>query len=65
MHSYLRVNNKKIGNSFPAYIIAEVGQTHCGSLKKALSYIKRIADTGADAVGEISNSFLPQRIYFG
>ena len=50
MHSYLRVNNKKIGNSFPAYIIAEVGQTHCGSLKKALSYIKLISDTGADAV---------------
>ena len=50
MHSYLKVNNKKVGNSFPAYIIAEVGQTHCGSFKKALSYIKLIADTGADAV---------------
>lgn len=50
MYSYLRVGEKKIGNNHPAYIIAEIGQTHGGSIKKALSYIKLIADTGADAI---------------
>lgn len=50
MHSYLRVNKKNIGDNYPPFIIAEVGQTHGGSIKKALEYIKLIADAGADAI---------------
>ncbi|MFD1079793.1 hypothetical protein ACFQ29_41730, partial [Longispora fulva] len=33
-----------------AFIIAEVGQAHEGSLGMALSYIDALAETGVDAV---------------
>lgn len=34
----------------PAFIIAEVGQNHCGSIKLAHEYIDTVSLTGADAI---------------
>ena len=46
----IRINDCIIGEGSPAFVIAEVGQSHDGSLGLAHSYIDAIADTGADAV---------------
>ena len=44
------IGNRVIGNGNPAFIIAEVGQSHDGSLGMAHSYIDLISESGADAV---------------
>jgi N-acetylneuraminate synthase len=45
-----QIAQKRIGPGHPAFIIAEVGQAHDGSLGTAHAYIDAIAETGADAV---------------
>lgn len=44
------LGSKQIGCNTEAFIIAEVGQAHDGSLGAAYAYIDAIAETGADAV---------------
>lgn len=44
------INNRKINQSEPPFIIAEIAQTHDGSLGSALSFIDVAKDCGADAV---------------
>ena len=44
------IGSKQIGINGEAFIIAEVGQAHDGSLGTAYAYIDAIAETGADAV---------------
>jgi len=46
----IKISNKKIGKSFPVFIIGEVAQAHDGSLGMAHAYIDAVASTGADAV---------------
>ncbi len=50
MHSNLKIKKKIIGDDYKPFIIAEVGQSHGGSLKKAIRYIKSISETGVDAI---------------
>ena len=38
MHSNLKIKKKIIGDDYKPFIIAEVGQSHGGSLKKAIRY---------------------------
>jgi len=47
---YIQIGNRNIGSGYPAFIIAETGSNHDGSLEKAKSYIKKAANIGADAV---------------
>ena len=47
---YLEINGRKIGESYPPYIIAEISANHNGSINKALDCIKCAAECGADAV---------------
>jgi len=47
---YLRIGKHIVGPGNPAFIIAEVAQTHDGSLGLAHSFVDAIADTGANAV---------------
>jgi N,N'-diacetyllegionaminate synthase len=44
------LGNRNIGQSFPPFIIAEIGANHNGSLETALSLIEACAQAGADAV---------------
>ena len=37
---------KKIGDKFPPFIIAEIGQSHQGNLNKALRYINQLSRLG-------------------
>ncbi len=46
----LDIQNRIIGPNHPSFIIAEIAQTHDGSLGLAHSYIDAAADLGADAV---------------
>ena len=46
----ITINKKKIGKGNPAFIIAEVGQAHEGSLAIAHSFIDAAYDSGADAI---------------
>ena len=49
MHSNLKIKNI-IGDDYKPLIIAEVGQSHSGSLKLAIKYIRSISETGVDAL---------------
>ncbi|PIR58653.1 MAG: N-acetylneuraminate synthase [Candidatus Pacebacteria bacterium CG10_big_fil_rev_8_21_14_0_10_56_10] len=44
------INGKKIGDGQPAYIIAEAGLNHNGSLKLAKTLVDKAAEAGCDAV---------------
>ncbi|TVM13814.1 N-acetylneuraminate synthase [Oceanidesulfovibrio indonesiensis] len=45
-----KIAGRTVGPSFPAYIIAEIGLAHDGSLGIAHSYIDALAATGVDAI---------------
>jgi N,N'-diacetyllegionaminate synthase len=44
------IANRRIGEGFPALIVAEIGNTHEGSIGQAQALIAAAADSGADAV---------------
>lgn len=46
----ISIDNKKIGNQYPPYIIAELSANHNGSLKTATETIKMAKLMGADAI---------------
>lgn len=46
----LNIKNRKIGNGFPAYIIAEMSANHAGSLEYAKEIIHAAKESGADCV---------------
>ncbi len=49
-HPTIEIAGKTIGIGQPAFLIAEVAQTHDGSLGLAHAFIDAAADTGADAI---------------
>lgn len=50
MTSFITINDRKIGNNSPPYIIAELSANHNGDINKALKIIKEAKQAGADAV---------------
>ena len=50
MSSTISIGKKKIGDKFPPFIVAEIGQSHQGNLNKALRYINQLSKTGVDAI---------------
>jgi N-acetylneuraminate synthase/sialic acid synthase len=46
----LTINGRRIADDAPAYIIAEIGHNHGGSLEKAFAMVDTAAASGADAV---------------
>jgi N,N'-diacetyllegionaminate synthase len=50
MSEYFKIDSKKIGSDNPCFLIAEVAQSHDGSLGQAHAYIDAAAAAGADAV---------------
>lgn len=46
----LSINNKKIGDGFPAYIIAEIGINYNGDFDLAIKMVEEAARAGVDAV---------------
>ena len=46
----LKIQNKKIGENYPTFIIAEAGVNHNGSLKNAFKLIDLAKKAEADAV---------------
>jgi N,N'-diacetyllegionaminate synthase len=46
----MKIENKLIGDQNPAFLIAEVAQSHDGSLGAAHAFIDAAADVGADAI---------------
>ena len=47
---FITINNKKVGDCEPVFIIAEVGINHNGSLTEAKKLISAAKQSGADAV---------------
>ena len=45
-----KIKNKKIGNNQPAFVIAEVGLNHNGSVSQCAKLIDQAKIAGADAV---------------
>lgn len=71
MQNEFSISNKHIGLRKPCFIIAEVAQSHDGSLGLAHSFIDAVAKSGADAIkfqthiaSEESTSREPWRIKF-
>ena len=50
MNQFIEINNRKIGESYPPYIIAELSANHNGDITRALKIIKMAKECGADAV---------------
>ena len=48
--SYIEINGHKIGEGFPAYIIAELSANHNQKFEQAVELIKTARECGADAV---------------
>ena len=46
----MKINNKSIGESYPCFIIAEIGMNHDGNKDKAKQLIQVASDAGVDAV---------------
>ena len=46
----LQIDGKKIGPSYPPYVIAEGGLNHNGDMKIAKKMIEEAAESGADAI---------------
>lgn len=46
----MKIKNIEVGKNFRPFIIAEVAQSHDGSLGQALAFIDVAADSGADAI---------------
>lgn len=46
----IKINNRKIGNNHPAFIIGELSCNHIGSLEVAKKTILAMAESGADAI---------------
>ena len=44
-----KINNKKIGDSYPTYFIADIAANHDGNLNKAIKLIKEAKKAVADA----------------
>jgi pseudaminic acid synthase len=50
MKNAFAINNRKIGNSYSPYIIAEISANHNGSLRRACELLDEAKKNGADAV---------------
>ena len=50
MSSFIQVRKKKIGNSYPVYIIAELSANHNQDFNVAVNLIRAAKDSGADAI---------------
>jgi N-acetylneuraminate synthase/N,N'-diacetyllegionaminate synthase len=48
--SALEIDGRKIGDGFPALVVAEIGVNHDGELGRAIELVQVAADCGADAV---------------
>ena len=48
--NYIEVNGRKIGDGYPAYVIAEMSANHAGSLERAKELIHVAKESGADCV---------------
>lgn len=48
--STVTIGNKKIGNGYPALIIAEVGVNHNGSIQRGIELIESAVEAGTDVV---------------
>lgn len=46
----LKIGNRNISDKNPPFIIAEIGQTHNGSIEKAFKFIDKVKINGGDAV---------------
>jgi N-acetylneuraminate synthase len=46
----IEINNKKIGNEFSPYVIAEISANHNGKIENAFKLIEVAKNAGADAV---------------
>lgn len=47
--NFLMINDKKIGENYPAYFIADIGANHDGDIERAKELIYLCAEAGADA----------------
>lgn len=54
------IGGRRIGDGFPCYVIAEIGQNHQGDPQKAKEMIKIAKDCGADCV-KFQKSDLPAK----
>lgn len=50
MSKYIEINGRKVGDGYPAYIIAEMSGNHAGSLERAKEMIRVAKEMGADCV---------------
>lgn len=47
---YIEINGRKIGDGYPAYIIAEMSANHSGSIERAKEIIREAKRCGADCI---------------
>ena len=46
----IKIENKKIGDDNPVYVVAEAGLNHNGDVNLAKQLIEKAAECGADAI---------------
>ena len=48
--SFITIKDRKIGDGYPAYIIAEMSANHSGSIERAKEIIRAAKESGADCI---------------
>ena len=50
MNDFVKIGGKRVGKSYPVFIVVEIGVCHEQNIEVALGFVDKAKDAGADAI---------------